>query len=369
LRRGNWGIVAVLAAGMATAIAAMGVPAAAAPTTAPSLTNAAATSGWRAAYTVKSAAGMFNAVAATGPRNAWAVGMSWPRSGGTGPLVAHFNGSKWATETIPGTKGFELTQVEASSASNVWVVGESTPTVSLKLFHYDGAHWHTVSAPGQGMLVVLGPKDVWLGAAGGSCNSISNPKKCTTSIWHWNGSTWTSRAIGADVSDLAGISDDDMWVVGYTGEKQEGIGPGTLAAYRWNGKKWLKVALPAVRGEDLPDVALDASNDVWIDISVNDYAGLLLHWNGSHWQKITGGYAGTVTPDGHGGAWLSNSTHWTGDAWVNVSISSLDIVSAGFAPTLARVPGATGSYWQGASLQPKSNALSYATILVYGPTP
>ena len=39
------------------------------------------------------------------------------------PYVLHWTGATWSVVSIPGSNGYYSTQVVASSASNVWVLG------------------------------------------------------------------------------------------------------------------------------------------------------------------------------------------------------------------------------------------------------
>jgi hypothetical protein len=368
--RGKWWAAAVLATGVLSGIATTAVPA------------AASTNEWQLSTMLNIPNGQFFQVAATAPNNAWAVGQQYFSPAKLGPVAAQWNGSKWAVKTVTGAAGYGLEEVSASSASNVWVLGV-TAKYALKLFHYDGRLWHPVSVPSSGIsgnngiyndsyysnLVALGPNDVWLGTWGG-CDYLG---RCSTNIWHWNGSRWTNDKIGMIVSNLAGVSDKDMWVAGYTGANAGVTGPGTLVGYQWNGTKWVKGSLPALTGRTYPGIAMDAANDLWITtLNKSMTASEVLHWNGQHWQTITGPVSYGPTPDRHGGVWLGIADHWTGGQWVNTFYlsKSLEIPggSGGFGPVVS-VPGTAGSYWAPGSLQPKASGPTYPVVILYGTTP
>jgi hypothetical protein len=349
-------------------IAATAAPAAAAPV-------AVTANEWRVSAVVKPGSAVFDSVVATGSANAWAVGAVYGKTYATGPVAAHWNGVRWSPVTIPGSAGYTLNDVVASSASNVWVTAMRTTSVSTTLFHYDGAHWHTMSPPDYaGGLVVLGPDDVWMSGAAGCDYSHNVPYNCTTNVWHWNGSRWSDHKVGAYLYGLTGSSDRDLWGVTYTGVQQAFSGPGTLTAYNWNGDKWLKAAIPSVRGDVQyqAGIAMDGSKSFWITaMNVSDTAAVILHWNNGKWQKFTGpGTFDAPTPDGQGGVWLGTEDHWTGGTWVDTSAVAWpkSMTSAGIGGPV-RIPGAPGSFWATGTLDVTPPGVSGAAVFLYGPTP
>jgi hypothetical protein len=93
--------------------------------------------------------------------NAWAVGRRL--TGAYSPVVAHYNGKKWTTDTLSKVLPHgnsrddpyvRLTAIRASSAKSVWAAGVSeTETSSVPiLVHWNGKAWHRISVPGSGEL-------------------------------------------------------------------------------------------------------------------------------------------------------------------------------------------------------------------------
>jgi hypothetical protein len=163
-------------------------------------------------------------------------------------MAAHWNGHARQTVHIPGASDFDLEQVVASSASNVWVFGQGTD--GLNAFRSDGSHWHTIALPAlsdtpsvqDSKAVAFGPKDAWI-ATWGSCATVSGQRTCSSDAWHWNGSTWTDHKVAAAITGFTGISDSDLRAVAVGGAKNNSV-----AAYRWNGTHWTSMSIPKATG-------------------------------------------------------------------------------------------------------------------------
>lgn len=141
---------------------------------------------------------------------------------------------------------------------------------------------------------------------------------------------------GGFAEDVAGVSDNDIWVVG----SAAGWGDGTLTsipmALHWDGATWTDVEVPAVgdRSHTLTAVSASASNNVWAigmwrDLS-NSFKSLIMRWNGTSWQRIAnlgeglgGGTTGAVVAFAPNDVWVSglfhNASvrlmHWNGTDW------------------------------------------------------
>jgi len=327
---------------------------------------------WRIANVWGSATGHLESIIATAPNSAWAVGTI---SGGR-PMAAHWNGRAWRTVTIPGTKNFDLMQVAASSARNVWVFGQGPDAVNA--FRYDGAHWHTMTLPQISNLdrqssrpLVFGPKDVWL-AAWGSCATISGKKTCSSDVWHWDGSIWTDHRVGAALTGFTGISDRDLLAVAFTGSRIDAV-PVTITAYRWNGSRWAGVSIPHSYGQ-APSIAMDSASDVWIEFPEARCCAVTVHHrSGRGWKTITASWTnGGSDPvlDGHGGVWLGALTHWTGHGWAHLQDNLYKSNNNGWQYyQMVKVPGTARSYWLAGYLTPSSTNALRPMVAVYGPTP
>ena len=296
---------AALAAGMTAAVVGALAPAKATTVT---------TTPWKIANVWTTAHGGYLSVEATGPSDAWAVGTLYSGiSDPVAPLLAHWNGKSWQTATIGAFKGYVSPyQVKATSPANVWVYASKQDASQVKLFHFDGAHWSTVSLQagiqGGRDMVVLGPKDVWFAGLG----SLSSSGKPQQDMWHWDGNAWVNHPIAtsAGITGLTGISGSNLQAVGITWQAGGFTGP--LSAFKWTGSRWVTMGIPATLGRYLPEITMDAANDAWIESATRDNSSVFaLHWNGRSWSRIQAAAGLAVNPypvaTGNGGVWLGPS--------------------------------------------------------------
>jgi hypothetical protein len=144
------------------------------------------------------------------------------------------------------------------------------------------------------------------------------------------------------LSATVSITPQDGWAVGTVGASD--FTDHTLAEH-WNGTRWSVTPSPdGTSGSELTAVAAVSSNDVWavgrqnIDLSLEDSATLIEHWNGTAWSIVPSPDAGTegdhltgVAAVSTNDVWatgdFSNSTqilplfeHWNGTAWSVVPV-------------------------------------------------
>jgi len=174
--------------------------------------------------------GAMEHVQAFSPTDAWAVGVAF--SGSTETVSAvHWNGTIWTEvpTSFSTTKALTINAISGSSASDIWVVGETETggyhdrKFTSVILHYDGFTWSNATVPDHsGLLDVdaLSPTDAWAVAADGS-------------ILNWNGSTWTVKTQVPYASIVEALSPTDVWVGGIV----------SLAHY--DGSSWSTTATPS----------------------------------------------------------------------------------------------------------------------------
>jgi hypothetical protein len=319
----------------------------------PGAARASVAGDWNLAYQAR-ANGLFLSIAAIGKNNSWAVGHLL-RGGGTvyQPFIRHFGGSAWRVVTIPGARNFTSDSVAASSAKNVWILGTSTSaTHPAAVYRYDGSRWHKIPVPALTFLqdpVVLGPANVWaLGSSGTS----------TADVFHWNGHGWHGYTLNLLPEALSASAANNVWAAGLTFSSARKV-----TAYRWNGTRWLSVAMPHPVTAADPGVTASSPANVWIG-----WDTAAMHWDGHHWHVITApagisanGY--NIVPDGHGGDWLGPFARWTGQAWIGPVPVSPEFSSGGFGPVV-RIPG-TSSFWLAAGVTNAGSSTEEPTIYRY----
>jgi hypothetical protein len=354
------------------ALAAAGAAALTAATALPG--DAATTAEWRFSAYESSLTGGMDSVVALSRTNAWAEGTIYHgKTLVNSPYVLHWNGAKWSAVTIPASSGYYSTQVSASSASNVWVLGtDVNGSLNQKIFRYDGAHWHTMSVPEGNLnnLMVLSATDVWV-TGQTTCTTTPKSSKCVTDVWQWNGSKWLAHPINSSVYSIDASSASNVWAVGLGGVNSKG--EGTVAAYRWAGTHWTPVAMSHPDMSGWPNIGMGSASNVWIEGWRGASSQVLaLHWNGSKWQQVISPAEDAASPDavpyGSAGVWMGSYVVWTGRGWI--STLPKPPFEGGVIENVDPIPGASGSYWGAASAETNANSsVDHPAMVIYGPVP
>jgi hypothetical protein len=269
------------------------------------------------------------AVAASGASNAWLLGLVPDPE----PSFAtqRWTGHRWQNVALPAALDGVIgpwclySGVYTTSPADTWffpVLPHDGQPVQYAL-RWTGSAWQTseVTASADTVLdaAVFGPANVWaFGEAGEEFLPIG-----PAVVRRWNGRTWRTVAVplGTPV-DVDAVAPDDIWALGVSkatvADQDQAIIP-----MHWNGTRWASPRLPAFRpvktGYPWVATAISATaRDVWVALTpaVNEQTGyspaglILLRWNGAAWhtmarnarvQDVT-----DLTPDGHGGFWLSS---------------------------------------------------------------
>jgi hypothetical protein len=302
--------------------------------------------------------GTVESIAAVSPGNAWAVWRSYTAKGAIvfQPHVLHWNGSKWSDVSVPGSKGYLMDSVAASSAGNVWLFGETK--AGAKVFRWDGTQWHAVSDPSMvNGATVVSASNAW-SLEGGGCATVNGQRACTSYLWHSNGKTWAYSTFPQFITGIGGTAASGVYIAGVT----KG---GFVVAYRWSGSSWTLVSSPHPKVAAVLGIAVTAGDDIWISVNPHGNSMYALHWDGAKWTHtanvtVPQTYVGSsVVPDGHGGVWLGD-WHWNGKSWADNSAAIL------YSYAVTKVPDTSGSYWAPAFTPMPAY---HAGIAVYGPLP
>jgi hypothetical protein len=259
---------------------------------------------WR--LTWKSLGDGLKSVTAISKNDAWAVGINKHGAG----YILHWTGHRWRHAGLPAA-GFLPLTIRASSATNVWVLGDYAGGFTAD--RWDGSRWHQITLPaGAGSdAVILSANDAWL--AEPSCQAA------ICQVYHWKGSTWTEIVLPRHftLQSLSGFSDTSIWVAGYLSRS---AGSGPVAAYRWTGRSWLRAHLPRLGIGATAEVVAVSPANVWV---VNTWIlyPRPAHWNGKNWSSAPRppyalSAAGPVVPYGRHGLRVGATSIWTGHSWL-----------------------------------------------------
>ena len=190
-------------------------------------------------------AGGLARVTAVSPSDAWAVGWTGTGSGsgsGFNALIEHWNGRAWNVVPVPPSagKGLQLNAVTGISARNAWAVGTSfAPALHGVILHWNGTTWKRAVTPAHqpdGYLLGMtasSASNIWAVGQTSSCS-----RRCDTIIEHWNGCMWTVVPSPIPPSShlnslwgIATVSGGNAWAVGTTDYDN------TLIVH-WNGTSW-----------------------------------------------------------------------------------------------------------------------------------
>lgn len=226
--------------------------------------------------------------------------------------------------------------------------------------HWNGSKWETVIAGGDRFpglqltdVAALSADDVWaVGFSDSGASSI-----------HWDGTAWTELSgargySGALFTGLAALSPTDLWVVG----KATGAGGyDAPLVERSNGSSWTAIPVPAPDGiaAGLRDVSASGPRSMWaVGWSVDKgkvFRPLVERWDGRRWTIVTVPYpdgdallsgVAVVSPDdvwAVGWSWQGDATTGLTLHWNGKSWAPVSIPSAsGQAARLATVTSAAG---------------------------
>jgi hypothetical protein len=339
------------------------------------------------------------AVAASGARNAWLLGLV-PDPEPTF-VTLRWNGRQWASVPLPSRLAGVIgpwalySNIYTTSAHDTWffpVLPDRMTPVQYAL-HWNGAAWAISKVTSEPDTVldaaVFSRRNVWtFGEAGQQF-----PNYGPAVVRRWNGRAWRSVSVPLGTAfSVDPVAPADIWALGVSKATVSDLDQSVIVMH-WNGGTWSSPRLPAFRPakKGYPWVATAISASGPADVSVLETPAIdqqtgysppgviLLDWNGSRWTTaarnaaISG--ATGLTPDGHGGFWLTSTDPANGDIGhiIDVRTGVFTVrpapVRAGYTGTasgIVAVPG-TGSFWATGRLTPIRNGRPQTDILRYTP--
>jgi hypothetical protein len=322
------------------------------------------------------------AIAASGADNAWLLGLV--PNPEPAFVTQRWTGRHWQKVALPAGLDGVLgpwclySGVYTTSPADTWffpVLPHHGQPVQYAL-RWTGWAWRTseVTASADTVLdaAVFGPDNVWaFGEAGDSFLPIG-----PAVVRHWNGRSWRTATVplGTPV-DVAAVAPDDIWALGVSKATLPDQDQSVIPMH-WNGARWTSPRLPVFRpvkaGYPWVATAISATaRDVWVAESpaVNETTGyspaglILLRWNGSAWHTMARNPqvrdVTDLTPDGHGGFWLSSIfgsdiTDYRDGTFTSQPAPGHD----GYVTQIAGAPG-TNSFWATGRLSAGNDILRY----------
>jgi hypothetical protein len=297
------------------------------------------------------------AVVATGKTSGWVFGglVTYQRTGA----------NVWKKVAFSHREG-EISVVGAASSTDVWAF-DNTPYGSVA-YTWNGTKWSAAKTfrGWVGGVSVLARNDVWVFGAPYPDGQ--------TGVWHYNGHGWSQ--VAANLYGGSALSDKNVWA--YSGT--------TIAHF--NGAKWTTVdvarLLPAKAKNGLrtpphvDDVIALSARDVYAlgvgNTSAVDGPLVVLHYNGSTWNKVAEGpypNAAAASPDGTGGLWIAIG-HTGGSVIAHYEAGKLSLVSlpgSAVQPVnvidIARIPGTTEQLAGGWVPAMDGKPVTYGVVLQY----
>jgi hypothetical protein len=240
-----------------------------------------------------------HSVSASSASDIWAVGQ-------TG---IHFDGTKWTAFAMPLIKGDNTSRLGGIvdlAPNNVWAVGLTGITLGTSnqvIEHFNGTKWsifpgpkfQSGDQPSLESLTAISPTDMW---AGGFI--LTNGGRSLFPLFeHFDGTKWTARETqfqGGTIFGIAADATNDAWAVG-------NVGVSSTFIEHWDGKSWTVVQSPSPGADKggadiLNGVVALAPNDVWAagtsmpgptpppPLLDTPTITLIEHFDGTNWKVI-----------------------------------------------------------------------------------
>jgi hypothetical protein len=223
---------------------------------------------------------------------------------GDSGMLAELSGSTWticssASFCMPTNATDALGAIYGFSAVDIWSAGASS------MLHFDGSSW---SSKASGLPASHAASGLW---------GTSSTDLWFTGGYHYNGTSWSQSASINGARSFWGTASNDIWAVG-------------SAINHWNGSSWSPAY--SVDGGTLSgtlySISGSATDDVWavgFDASGNS---IVAHWDGTQWTNHSVGAVNTnsVWVASKNQAWMTANGpvySWNGSQWAQVTLPAL----------------------------------------------
>jgi hypothetical protein len=238
-----------------------------------------------------------NAVLATSSRAVW-IGGARPQSAHslqTFPAIWQLKGRKFVLVKLPKllAAASSVASFSASSPTNVWAAGVMGPTTGgFAVLHLSGKKWSAIPVPEEFIAIATtSPTNAW--AIGLNDDQVS-------SLFHWDGQTWTADGTVPGGVSLSGIAAGSPKLVYAVGSIPNPAGGGKTVIMRFNGTTWSMSKIAKGGGSDALLAVSIHGKSAWAIgnhlTPQNTTVPAILHTSGGTWtaQKAPGKVASTL---------------------------------------------------------------------------
>lgn len=206
--------------------------------------------------------------------------------------LLRWNGKAWQRQKS--SWNFLPTGIAAAGPKKAWAIGFTAAGSSAALY-WNGKAWKKVAYPSPPLAGILPALPMQIAASkDGAAFSIAGLNATNggpTSLMRWNGARWVKVAIpmpgNTSLSAISVRGKNDVWV----GGTEPNVAAHALpVTWHWNGKSWKRIPIPGDWGlvgttqNAMTDLLAVSSTSVYALRSQN--AGALLHWNGKIWSEV-----------------------------------------------------------------------------------
>lgn len=203
------------------------------------------------------------------------------------PLAEHWDGTSWTKKSLPASfqkEGLSFGNIQALSSNDVWSFG------SAAVFRFSFVSVNQVQPTTPAIISAINTATNVTGSPSGWPAGSS-----TSHVVHWDGQNWQEMKLPSNLSkntslsDVAVISDTNIWAVGSNIDPKNKQKDGLAVIYHWDGSAWSSVAsAPGVDAKSsLNSISVIAPDNIWLLGSTSKNQPMMEHWDGKVWSAVS----------------------------------------------------------------------------------